>query len=460
MGLLDFLWNGSQQAQAMPNAQPMPGQPQQMPQPNQQAPEQGGFLNRIGDALIGMGDPYGMLDKQSMDPRARQQAIGMALMQLGTGISSSREKNPIAAIGQGFQYAQQAGQQTGENRMRGELFKQQIDDRKRKAGAQAKISEIMKDPNRRGELPAALADLDAGAAVNYTLGREDRVADRKDTQAFQMQMQGMNFEQQKSLLALKQQMEASGAARFSNQPVYVTDDKGNVRIMQLNDRGQAQLTAMPDGFKPAPNLQKVDTGTGTALVDPRTAQAQTVIPKDVSGAEREKKIGQATGERTADIPVAQAALTSAVSNLDRLGNEAKAIMSDPALGRITGIPGMVPNMPGGAAANVNARLETLKSQIGFSVLQAMREASKTGGALGNVSERENVLLQQNLAALSQAQSEEAFRASLKQIIDYVEQSKGRLQGAFQQTYGGQAAGPRAAPAAPNVDDLLNKYAPR
>src|SRR3546814_20638654 len=42
---------------------------------------------------------------------------------------------------------------------------------------------------------------------------------------------------------------------------------------------------------------------------------------------------------------------------------------------------------------------SLKSQIACSVRQAMRDASKTGGALGAVSEKELSLLQNNLAAL-------------------------------------------------------------
>lgn len=457
VGWLDQLFNG----------QP---QPQQGGALNMAQPQQGGLLTRMGDALIAMGDPYG-ISGQMTDPRQRQQAIGQALMNVGTGIHQARTKNPFEAIGQGFQYAGQQGMQTAEAKMRGELFKQQITDKQRKAAAQQKIAEIMKDPNRRAELPAALAELDAGAAVNYQLGREDKAEqrgwqDKRDAEdrAFRLQLQGMNHAQQRQLIELKNQLEQTGGGKFSNQPVYVTDDQGNVRVMQLNQNGKAILTELPDGVKVAPNLNKVDTGTGTVLVDPRTGQTQSFIPKDVASAESQKAQGRAAGEKIAEAPAAQAAINNSIANLDRLRDEAQAILDDPALGKITGFVGMIPNIPGGSAANVEARLETLKSQIGFRVLQDMRDASKTGGALGQVSNIENVLLQQNIAALSQAQSPEAFRRSLRQIIDYTTGAKERLRDGYVRTYGSAPPTAPTTPAAPqgqpSLDDLLNKYAPR
>src|SRR5690606_1509902 len=126
----------------------------------------------------------------------------------------------------------------------------------------------------------------------------------------------------------------------------------------------------------------------------------------------------------AEKPKATAALENSQSNLDRLISEAKAIKSHPGLKAVSGmgdwktlgIPG-ARFIPGTDAANAHAKLETLKSQIAFSVLQAMRDASKTGGALGQVSERELDLLQNNLAALDTWQGDEQFKESLQQVID-------------------------------------------
>jgi hypothetical protein len=69
------------------------------------------------------------------------------------------------------------------------------------------------------------------------------------------------------------------------------------------------------------------------------------------------------------------------------------------------------------AYNYNADLDTLKSNIAFSALQEMREASKTGGALGQVSDKETALLQSTLGALKQGQSPANMKRNLKKIED-------------------------------------------
>lgn len=63
----------------------------------------------------------------------------------------------------------------------------------------------------------------------------------------------------------------------------------------------------------------------------------------------------------------------------------------------------------------SALLESLKANIAFGELTAMREASKTGGALGAVSERELSLLENSLGALRMNQSPEQVMAELNQI---------------------------------------------
>lgn len=149
-------------------------------------------------------------------------------------------------------------------------------------------------------------------------------------------------------------------------------------------------------------------------------------------------------EKASGRIAAETSLRDAESNLDRLSNQAKALMANPGLSRVTGAIGAVPDFPGSQAANARAEVETLKSQVGFGVLQAMREASKTGGALGAVSDTENRLLQSNLAALDSSQSPEAFKANLQKIVDYVDGAKGRMRQAFHAQYQGQGAQQQSA----------------
>lgn len=175
-----------------------------------------------------------------------------------------------------------------------------------------------------------------------------------------------------------------------------------------------------------------------------------------------------TGAFNADT----ANLESSTAGLNRMMTAANELLNHPGLKSITGLRGSIPNMPGSAAADAQAKLENLKSQVGFSVLQSMRDASKTGGALGNVSDAEGKRLEANLAALQNAQSLQQFQKELKAIIQFTNEAKDRLRGAYNLKHkerlpdapGGPATPPAPAPgagappaAASPVDALLEKY---
>lgn len=77
-------------------------------------------------------------------------------------------------------------------------------------------------------------------------------------------------------------------------------------------------------------------------------------------------------------------------------------------------------LPETQARNVAGMLNTLRSAIGFNELTAMREASKTGGALGQVSDRELNLLTSALGALDPLQSPDQLREQLEKVRGSVE----------------------------------------
>lgn len=72
-------------------------------------------------------------------------------------------------------------------------------------------------------------------------------------------------------------------------------------------------------------------------------------------------------------------------------------------------------VPTSAAKSFAARLKTLKAAIAFGELADMRAASKTGGALGQVSNIELGLLESSLGSLDQAQSPSEFKEELGKI---------------------------------------------
>lgn len=69
------------------------------------------------------------------------------------------------------------------------------------------------------------------------------------------------------------------------------------------------------------------------------------------------------------------------------------------------------------AVNVRNTLSTVTSNIAFSRLQAMRDASATGGALGSVTENELAMLMNSLGAVQQDTDPKLLRENLKVIRD-------------------------------------------
>ena len=83
---------------------------------------------------------------------------------------------------------------------------------------------------------------------------------------------------------------------------------------------------------------------------------------------------------------------------------------------VTGLAGSaLEDVPGSAAHDVSKLVDSLKANVGFDALNRMRANSPTGGALGQVSERELGFLQSTIASLEQSQSEGQFLENLSLV---------------------------------------------
>ena len=107
---------------------------------------------------------------------------------------------------------------------------------------------------------------------------------------------------------------------------------------------------------------------------------------------------------------ANTAITGIDTALSLLQNPNEMNLSETAFGRAVG--GVV---PGGSVANLDAALETVKALVGFDALQKMRESSPTGGALGNITERELSFLQSVQGSLNTMQGTEQLVATIGRI---------------------------------------------
>jgi hypothetical protein len=82
----------------------------------------------------------------------------------------------------------------------------------------------------------------------------------------------------------------------------------------------------------------------------------------------------------------------------------------------TGIGGAVAGkIPGTPAIDLQKKIDTIKANLGFAELSAMRQASPTGGALGQVAVQELTMLQSTVASLDTLQSAKALGEALDKI---------------------------------------------
>lgn len=118
-----------------------------------------------------------------------------------------------------------------------------------------------------------------------------------------------------------------------------------------------------------------------------------------------------------------------------------------------GYGSLLKGVPESDALNLKSKLDTLKANIAFNELTQMREASKTGGALGSIAVRELELLESTLGSLDQAQSPAQLVENLKKVKDSAER--------WRSAQGGTPAPSHAPTGGPDpktrAAELIKKY---
>lgn len=139
---------------------------------------------------------------------------------------------------------------------------------------------------------------------------------------------------------------------------------------------------------------------------------------------REARRRQALGIKPADEAKAKKMADKDLAQRDAAVQQADRLIStvDSAMGKIgsftTGLGSMLSKIPGSDARDLASELDTIKANLGFAELQAMREASPTGGALGAIAVQELVALQSTVASLDQRQSPAQLKQSLAKIREH------------------------------------------
>ena len=182
----------------------------------------------------------------------------------------------------------------------------------------------------------------------------------------------------------------------------------------------------------------------------QVAQMQTDARRDIAqlaislkeAASAELLTPKEKQKREAAYPQATSAISSFETKADSFIKDIEKLRDSPGLSEITGfaagrLPGLTAN---GRAAQ--ALYDKIVAKGGFQALQDLRDASKTGGALGNVSNQEGKQLTASFSAIDRRQDAKDVRAALDQAIGDIQGSKTRLREAYDMTYSYKSEQPK------------------
>ncbi len=185
-----------------------------------------------------------------------------------------------------------------------------------------------------------------------------------------------------------------------------------LQIAQMQDAARRDLAQMAQSFKQAQS-------------------EQLLTPKELQ-------------KREAAYPQATSALNSFETKADSFVKDIEKLRDSPGLSEITGIAaGRLPGITANGRA-AQALYDKIVAKGGFQALQDLRDASKTGGALGNVSNQEGKQLTASFAAIDRRQDANDVKAALDQAIGDIQGSKTRLKEAYDMTYSYKAEQPKSS----------------
>lgn len=241
--------------------------------------------------------------------------------------------------------------------------------------------------------------------------------------------QAMQFAQNTMMMNAqkKQEQKAKGSEQFTRamlgtKPKAVPSSDSKIRDFFAQAKADDQAKGLAGETNPEDFRKKVAGMSGTGELNPEAQRLAANRLMQLQG--NQQAASQAQAEREANL---QDKMTMKQFESD-LKNQPKGPkdMSGPTIVNdsvnramnligpfTTGYGSYLKSLPATDAKTLDTTLETIRANIGFDKLQAMREASPTGGALGAVSERELSSLQAVFGNLDQSQKEKDLKYNLQ-----------------------------------------------
>ena len=207
----------------------------------------------------------------------------------------------------------------------------------------------------------------------------------------------------------QREMRKQLAGADANAPVTIVLGPDGKPMMVQGPGAAAAGAAMGGGGAAAGDLSgvgKIEPGMAQA-VTPEGGIVQAPIPGSPEDVKRQAAAEAAKNADNAELKTATDVL-AAVDQVEKISDSWWS----------TGAPGKALRdigIGGTPAVDLEIALRPIIANMGFDRLQAMRAASPTGAALGQVTERENTLLQSTIKSLDPNGSKELFKQNLAYI---------------------------------------------
>lgn len=229
------------------------------------------------------------------------------------------------------------------------------------------------------------------------------------------------------------QLPTSGdAAKIEADRAKITYDTG-IKFGPLQTK-ETYFTGQPTGVvQGQPSATPTTTPAGkpsTGFKQPEK-EVKAAIPLIESSAIAPKNKEQLLIEQ----PKATEATEYALNTTRNIRNAARRLLDNPNFKEAFGPDGVLKSyIPSTEAASAAAELDTLKNQLFLQGITEMRNASQTGAAVGNVTEKEGSRFENLKASLQQKKKFKDIVAELERLDKEMETTEKRVSNSYNRTY--------------------------
>jgi len=378
----------------------------------------------------------GLLSKEEQERLKTQQLIGTGLG-LATGLASNWNKGVAGAALGGFTGAS-AGRQapidaatknfmttTELSKMMQDIQKGQFETKKLQREEFGTLGLIQQYPQYQNILLANPSEgVKAIAAANPEFNKDVTMFSKQTGKPIDT-WTAQDF---KDFNVYSQLPTSADAAKIEGDRAKITYETG-IKFGPLQTK-ETYFTSQPQG-----NL--VGNQQGTPAGKPSTGfkqpekEVKTGVPLIESSAIAPKNKEQLLIEQ----PKATEATEYALNTTRNIRNAARRLLDNPNFKEAFGADGVLKSyIPNTQAASAAAELETLKNQLFLQGITEMRNASQTGAAVGNVTEKEGGRFENLKASLQQKKKFSDIVSELERLDKEMETTEKRVSNSYNRTY--------------------------